>query len=288
MKWDDYRILLAIVRHKKLAPAAKALNLTISTIYRRLEKIEEGRSEPLFRRDDGFYEATELGTELALTAERMEQEVFRAERLVYGEHRDLQGRVTITGPEVLSHFFLARHVPKLCAQHPSLEFEILCGNSVLSLTNREADLALRPFRSSDDALYGRKLADIKWAKYGRKKPGVETSNAPVIGYSQIEFAEKILQSKDVDFPDSQIQTYSNGLVLSASLAANGAGIAVIPMILGEQWPNLKRLSGPLSQSTSELWMVCHKDLRHSARIRVVFDALEEAAQEDLAMFTGES
>lgn len=286
MKWDDYRIILAVVRCRKLAPAAKSLGLTLSTIYRRLEKIEEGCSEPLFRRDEGLYEATQLGSELALAAERMEQEVFRAERLVYGGDQSLQGRVTITAPEVLSQFFLARHLPTLAKLYPNLVFEVLSEDRMLNLANREADLALRPNRPSDDTLVGRKLSDLTWAKYGRKSSETDDAEGPVIGYSQLEFAEKILKSKDITSPDRKIQTYSNGLILSASLAANGAGVAVIPMILGEQWPNLTRLSGPLPQGSSELWIVCHKGLRRNARIRVVFDALGQAAQMDQAKLAG--
>ena len=61
---------------------------------------------------------------------------------------------------------------------------------------------------------------------------------------------------------------------------------MIPMILGEQWPNLIRLSEPLEQGVDELWIVCHKGVRHSARIRVVFDALARAAQMDQAKLAG--
>lgn len=142
-------------------------------------------------------------------------------------------------------------------------------------------------RPGDDALVNRKLSDIKWAKYSRREPAAPKSDARLIGYSQIEFAEKILQSKDSDVPDARMQSYSNGLVLTASLAADEAGIAAIPMVLGEQRPNPIRLSEPLKQSMSELWMVRREDFRHSACIRAVFNALEEAAQAARVMFTGE-
>lgn len=287
MKWDDYKLVLAIARETRLPAAAKALNLTTSTVFRRLDSIELTLKEPIFNRKDGAYEPNNLGHKLTQAAERMEQEVQWTERAIENNSQLLRGRMTITASEALAPFFLARHLPMLTEKHPGLKFDIIAANALVSLASREADIALRPIRPTDESLFGRKLANIRWAIYGSDMQETTDGNQKMIGFSGNQYAEKAMKSQKNQFPDAQIQTKSNSLLLTAALAANGVGQAVVPMVLGEQWPGLRRLSDPHDHEFGELWIVCHQDMRNNARIRVVFDALIEAAKMDRVLLSGE-
>ncbi len=284
MTWDDYRLVLVLARCGRIPEAAERLGVTVSTVFRHLERIEGLLKEPVFFRDRGEYQANELGTEIVLAAERMEQEVRRIARLSDGRNQQIQGKVTITATEVLTPFFVARHVPALLEIHPALEVRVIASNQVLSLEGREADIALRPMRPSDEALFGRKLTDMRWARY--RSRAVEIAGGPAAGtaedYTNTSF---LVQNRNADHVKSRFQ--SNSLLSTAALVASGSGEAVLPMILGEQWHGLQRVSDPIVEKQAELWVVCHGDVRRNARVRVVFDAMVKAAFQDRHLFLGE-
>lgn len=292
MQWDDYKLILTIARSKKLSVAADQIGVTISTMFRKLDRIEDHLKSPVFLRERGVYIPNEVGKELCLAAERMEQEAAQASLKIQGKKNSLVGEVTITASEALAPFFLARHSESLAKKYPDLKLNLMSGNDVLSLSNRDADVALRPVRPNDESLFGRKLSDIRWAVYGDLETKKRLGSSPdvagerFVGFNGNPFAERAMASQISKFPRAQVQTLTNSLLLTASAAANGSGIALLPMILGEQWPGLCRITAPLEHEFGELWVVCHKDMSHNLRIRVVFDALIAGAKSDQMLFIG--
>ncbi len=51
-------------------------------------------------------------------------------------------------------------------------------------------------------------------------------------------------------------------------------------------PELQRVLGDYTPGEVDLWLVTHEELRHSARIRVVWDFIAERAIRDEALFAG--
>ncbi|MBB5516831.1 DNA-binding transcriptional LysR family regulator [Rubricella aquisinus] len=279
--WDDYKLVLSIARARRIAGAAEDLGVTSSTVFRRLAELETRLGHPLFHRDQGQYTPTEQGIPLIDAAERMEQASAAAMRQITGQGAEVKGSVTIAGSEVLAPFFLARHVGVIAAQHRALEITVLAGNQVLSLANLEADIAIRPARPTDPALFGRKLATIRWAVYGPKD-----AEERFIGFAGGALPNRTMSAQKQHLPDHAPQVFSNSLILSASLAVQTGSCVLIPMLLGEQWPGLIRRSDPMAHEFGELWIVCHHDMRKAAKVRLVFDALIEAAKTDRALFEG--
>lgn len=289
LTWNDYKTVLAIAREERIPAAAQALQVTVSTLFRRLEKIEDGLAGPIFTRARGVYRPNELGQGIVLAAERIEQEVAHVERSYLGRDQQLQGKVTIAASEVLAPFFLARHVNAITQDRPGLQVQVLSGNHVVSLANGDADLAIRPRRPTDEQLFGRKLSDIRWAFYGAV--GTLGSDASLhadesVGFAGDPLSEKTMELQLQRLTSEKTALFSNSLILTASLAANSGAKCVLPLLLGEQWPGLERHSAPFSHEFGELWIVCHKDLRQNARVRVVFDHLIEAAKSDRKLFHG--
>ncbi len=289
MTWDDYKTVLAVARSERIPPAADTLKITVSTLFRRLEKVEEDLAGPVFKRTKGVYRPTEIGQQIVLAAERIEQEVAHVERNLLGRDQQLQGKVTIAASEVLAPFFLARHVNAITQTRPGLKVQVLSGNHVVSLANGDADLAIRPRRPTDEQLFGRKLTDIRWAVYGAiGTPKLENvlHASESVGFAGDTLSEKTMELQLRRLKSDKTTLYSNSLILTASIAANSGAQCVLPLLLGEQWPGLARHSAPFEHEFGELWIVCHKDLRQSSRVRVVFDHLIEAAKIDQELFLG--
>ncbi len=281
--WNDYRLILLIARSGRVSEASLALRVAPSTVFRRLERIEAQLETAIFYRDKGTYTPTEFGTELILSAEQMEQATARIERRITSHDQRLSGTVTIATSEVLAAYFVARHVGKIGSEHPNLTFRILGGSNTLSLANREADLAIRPVRPDLDTLFGRKLATIRWAHYSGAPNGRKGQEVGFVGEPRIESA---FGEPARDQGGHQAQYAGNSLVLNARLAEGTGGTTLLPMILGEQCPGLTKVADAPNGPTGELWIVCHEDLRRNARVRVVFDAMIEAARADRTLFEG--
>lgn len=69
-------------------------------------------------------------------------------------------------------------------------------------------------------------------------------------------------------------TCSSGMLVRRAIAA-GLGIGEIPIQLSEL-DGLCRLWPDREYSPYDIWLVTHKDVRHTARVRVVIDAIVDA------------
>ena len=103
---------------------------------------------------------------MVAAAERMEREAIDLDRDLTGRDARLAGRLRITSSETLAYRLLTRHLADFRKSHPGISLELIVDNRLLSLSRREADVALRPTRPDQDDLFGRKLADIAWTVYG--------------------------------------------------------------------------------------------------------------------------
>jgi DNA-binding transcriptional LysR family regulator len=86
--WDDTRIFLAIARAGTLSGAAEAMEMGIATISRRLDRLEQSLSVPLFSRHQSGYRLTDDGEALVEQAEALEYA-----GLAFAEKAKLQGNV---------------------------------------------------------------------------------------------------------------------------------------------------------------------------------------------------
>lgn len=297
LNWDDYRFVLAIARAGGLAGAARTLGVTLSTVYRRLERMEATLAVRLFDRFKDGYVATEAGREIAAAAERMEQEALAADRLVSGQDLRLTGLVRITASETFAACFLARHLPAFQREHPGVEIEIFAESRRLSLADREADLTVRVRRPKEPSLFGRRVGELRWGLYA----GRETA-ARLAGVSDLSDFQSVLftgwegssPSQEVArvlgqmFPDIRYLCRSTSLMTNAAIAASSAAIAPLPCILGELTAGLEPILKPIEGLRAEIWLLTHEDLRRNARIRALMDHLADAAAGDAQIFSGGS
>lgn len=285
--WNDYRLLLHIARRGRVAEAADDLGVTASTVFRRLAAIEAGLGTPIFLKEDGRYLPSDEGSALILAAEKMEQETARVSRTL--SDPSISGTVTITTTEVLSSFFVARHVGTLLKLHPQLSVRVISSDRALDLSRREADVAIRPRAAIPNFCFGRHLATVRWATYIARDTDVSGS---IDAEKQIGFAGdprlgEFLGPLSSDLGDpKQPSLLGSSKILQAAMCAQSDQLATLPLILGESWPGLKRVGAILEAPIGDFWIVCHQDMRRNPRVRAVFDAMIEGARADRHLFEG--
>ena len=97
--WDDLRHFLAVARHGSTIAAAKALNLSQSTVHRRLAELEKRIGRNVVIRHATGYRLTEFGTELQPWAEQVEKAVSALERYLVAANDTPTGSVRVTCSE---------------------------------------------------------------------------------------------------------------------------------------------------------------------------------------------
>jgi hypothetical protein len=66
----------------------------------------------------------------------------------------------------------------------------------------------------------------------------------------------------------------------------GLGIAPLPCFVADRRPSLIRLFPPEEQLRRPLWLLWHRELRQTARVRALVDHLAQALHEERPMFEG--
>lgn len=285
LQWDDVRLFLSLSRSRTVGQAGRALGVDASTVSRRLAALEEALATTLFERSRDGITPTEAAEQLLPVAEEIEQGVARFANQVDQLEREASGLVRVTCPPDVAEVVVAPLLQELLALHPGLRISLSPGESVLDLTRREADLALRTVRPQSGDLVMTRLASARWVLVAAptlaRRLGTlrDFASAPWVGWgeglSQLHVARWF--AKHVRGVEPVVR--SDSLRLQLAVARAGVGVALVPE------PSVKhfqlvpvKLAKPLQQAAAdwpvdELYLVTHRALRDVPRVRVVWDLL---------------
>ena len=292
--WNDLKLVLAIHRAGTLAGGAAELSVNHSTAFRRLNALEERVGTRLFERlPGGAYLPTPEGERFSTTAERVEAETAALDRDVTGRDTRLTGSLRVTSSETLAYAVLTSELARFRQVHPGIVVEMVIDNRVLSLSRREADIALRVTRPKEPDLFGRKLADIGWTLYA--SPVVLERDGPVKALERdfISWGAEVTGIAAADWigehvPGASVVYRASSLINQLTAAREGIGLVLLPCYLGDTDPSLVRAwPKPIPELTRELWIVTHADLRKTARVRAFFDVVGDGLAAKQALFGGQ-
>jgi DNA-binding transcriptional LysR family regulator len=274
----DLEVLLALVRGGTLANAAGRLSADASTVFRTVQRIEKNLGQRLFERTRQGYLPCDVLVKIASHAERIENELEAARAAALTPHQEVSGRVRVTTVDAVLRGLVVPSLPALAARHPLLQMELHATNELLSLTKRDADLALRAIVSSGRPpghLIGRELGRIRFVVCGSRSIPAARRQQPLDRMDWVAPDEAMPEHPSVRwrrkaFPKLAPRHLVDGIVgvVDAVKAGLGAGIVPLFMLRGE--PQLMALSSPLEGCESQLWLLAHPESRHLRRIAVVY------------------
>jgi DNA-binding transcriptional LysR family regulator len=283
--------VLAIARAGTLVAAAGALKLNHSTVFRRLNALEEGLGTKLFERLAAGYQPTEAGHRLIAAAELMEEQALALDRELTGRDTRLSGKLRVTASETMGFRLLTDEIAAFRKQYPGILIELAVDNRVYDLSRREADVALRATKPEQGDLFGRKLVDIHWAlfaapDYLKANPAPVTLKTlgkhQVVGWS-VQAPTKAAAWIDAHVPAESVGFRSSGLINQFMAARAGLGLALLPTYLAAADPALKRAL-TLKDLVTELWLVTHQSLKDTARVRAFMTIVGEEVKHKLSAF----
>jgi DNA-binding transcriptional LysR family regulator len=276
LSWDDFRVVKAIADTRSLGAAARALAINHSTVFRRLAAIEHQFGSRLFERNRGGYALTPCGEEMVRLAARMDADIIAFERQVAGHDLRPSGELRVTTNDTMLVHLMPEVLAAFRRAYPEIVLDMVVSNQALSLSRREADVALRASDAPPEALIGRRLCDIAWAVFGAQAAAQQAFEAADARQSDwVGFGDDLATLKAAKWLGEHAGervVYRISTVLGvAEAAAAGIGLALLPCFIGARTPGLRQLSAPIADLANGLWLLTHADLRQTARVRVFMD-----------------
>jgi DNA-binding transcriptional LysR family regulator len=274
---SDLEIVLAMVRGGTLAEAAQRTRSDPSTVFRALQRLEKNLGQRLFERSRLGYLPVDAAQEIARHAERIEAELEAARAAASGASAAVSGRVRLTTTDSVLRGLVMPCLPSLARAHPHLQLDLRATNELLSLSKRDADIALRATPRPPEHLVGRELGRIHFVVAGRRggtsrrQPALEAQDwiAPdeaMPDHPSVRWRRK-------NHPKLAPRHLVDGIVGVVDAINAGLGIGVVPQFMLEVEPQLKALTEPLEGCESVLWLLAHPESRHLRRIAAVYQHL---------------
>lgn len=284
--WNHARAFLVTAEEGSLSAAARALGMTQPTLGRQVAALEEELGVALFERVGRGLTLTASGVGLVEHVRAMGEAASRVSLTASGQSQSVEGLVTITASEVVAAFLLPPILASLRRSHPALEIKIVASMAVRDLRRREADIAIRSGKPTDPALIATRLRDTPARMYatpgylrsiGNPKTQADLSRADFIGFSDdgdrfldgLNAMGFVLTRKNIPFHTG------NHLVLW-ELVKQGLGVGVIIDEVGDTEPLVERVLPSLPPIPVPVWLVAHREVHTSRRVRLVFDLVAEA------------
>ena len=293
--WSDIALFLAIAEHGTLSAAAEKVGLSQPTLGRRLSALEARLGVSLFARGGRRLKLTDTGAAIMENARRMEREMRAIERMIDVHATGLSGEVTITATEGTGTEWLAPELIEFHQRYPDISINLRVENRTVDLIRREADIALRLGRPTQPDLIARRLVDVAFGLYATRE--YLNGHAPLERIEQLQAHDVIGMWLDGEVPrmnyfgsdavpaaPGRMVFAPNSAQAQMSAARAGYGVAVLSCRWAGMYPELVRVMPDLVVGTTELWLVTHEELKHSARIRAVSDFLVERVVRHRSLF----
>ena len=290
ISWELYRSFLAVLTEGSLSGAARALAVAQPTVGRHIAALERSLGTPLFTRSQTGLLPLESALSLRTYAEAMSNSVAALERAASSQGPGVRGVVRVTASEVIGVEVLPPIIAHLREQHPELQVELALSNKVQDLLQREADIAVRMTRPTQELLIARRIGHVAVGLHAArqyvKRHGAPVTSADLRRHSLIGFDQPtaFIRVAGKSFPALQREAFAmraDSDLAQLALIRSGAGIGFCQVPIAKR-DGLVRVLPKQFTLQLDTWIAMHEDLRNSPRCRVTFDALVDGLREHVA------
>lgn len=282
MNWNDVKFVLAVHEHGTLPEAAEALQVNHTTVWRRIQSLEKEIGAQLFLNDRQGYRLTDVGMDVIHYAKNVADNMDAIDRLVTSQSKELEGVIRLTAPSQAANDLLPSLLKEFQTLYPQIQFELILDNAKLDLEKREADVAIRGAEKVPDNLIGRCLGRISWSLFvheelypGRLMTIDEIKQLPMIGYQGFQSpAGRWYSEYFGNVPKTIICSEPDQ---GQGFAEAGMGVALLPSYIET---SSKKIFVLPQECGIDLWLLTHKEMRTSLKIKTFWEFLLQQLEED--------
>lgn len=282
--WALVQTFLAVVDTGSLSDAARQLSMSQPTAGRQIARMEALCGLDLFHRRARGLVLTDAGAALLPHARSMAEGMRGLSLAAAGRSDRLSGPVRVTASVATAHFYLPPILAKLRAEEPEITIDLVASDETENLLYREADIAVRMFRSRQLDIVTRHLGTLETgafaarsyiARRGRLERYEDLLQHDLVGYDRRDEILRGMRDFGLDAQRDWFATRCDHNVVHWELVRAGCGIGFVQVWVARNDPEVERLVPQVPLPGLPVWLAAHEAVRHTPRICRVWDALAE-------------
>ena len=284
LDWNQLKAFLETAETGSLSAAARKLGLTQPTLSRQVAAIEQSMGVTLFERVGKSMALTPTGLDLLEHARAMGAAAEALSLAATGSSQAVRGVVSVSATDVVASVLLPPLVKKLHDQEPGITIDVIPSNALSDLLRREADIAIRHVKPEQPDLIARLIreatayfyASESWVNaHGHPRSAEDAARLSFVGSDRSGQYLGYLRMHGLPLSEANFSCYADHSVAHWALVRQGMGIGVMMEEIALATPGMVRVLDDLPPVRFPIWLVTHRELRTSKRIRMVFDALAQ-------------
>ncbi|WP_224815207.1 LysR family transcriptional regulator [Hasllibacter sp. MH4015] len=282
--WNQVRAFLATAEEGNLSGAARALGTTQPTIGRQVTALERALGVSLFERTGRGLVLTPSGADMLADVRAMGEAAARISLIAASRSEEVAGRVAISVSDMMAINIMPDILAVLSDNVPEIEVELIVTNDISDLLRREADIAIRHVSSPEPDLISRKInhgfarfyaSESFVARHGAPTRMSEARDMPFIGFGAPQVMVDEMAKRGIALPPGSVKLYSGAIFAAWEMVRAGLGIGIMSDEVARRTDGIVPVLQEEPTLPVDMWLVTHRELRTSRRIRVVWDILVE-------------
>ena len=282
--WNKARAFLVTAEEGSLSAAARALGMAQPTLGRQVDGLEQELGIVLFERVGRGLTLTPSGLELLDHVRDMGEAAGRVSMTALGQSQALEGTICISASETYAVVLLPPIIARLRIMEPGIQVEIVVANHASDLRRREADIAIRNFRPTEPDLIAKRIGDADAVLYatpdyiekiGNPTKPYDLRHADFVNMDHGGMMLKGLNTLGLGLTEANFPLLTESYLVMWELVRQGAAIGILDAHIGDADPVVRRVLPDLEPLVFPIWLVSHRELSTSRRIRRVYDFLAE-------------
>ena len=217
----------------------------------------------------------------------MESEAIGVDQAVLGKDTSLTGPLQVTAINNMASSILMPMFASFSKAHPQVELRIMVSNSDASLSQRDADIAIRLTNSPSETLIGKRIVTVASTIYGSsayiRQIRANGDEPKWLGVECCSF-HKSWTRQSCDGHTHNF--YCDDTLLTIAALREGLGVSYLPCFMGDADPLLERYCDPDPAHNLGLWILLHPDLKRTARVLSFRDHMDNAINQQRDLFAG--
>lgn len=289
LNWDDLRLLAGVGRTGSFSGAAEQVGLSHSSVSRRMRALEASLGVRLFAASENKLSLTAAGEELFLRAEAMADLADTGLRQVQGRDAALRGPIRFATVDATARNLMPC-LQRFSERHPEIELEILVGQSFASLTRSEADVLLRATNDPPDTYVGKCVAHHAFPLLASHALAERyPRDAPLDAYPWVIWGGGMTDAWMAEHvPNAHVVCRANTALMMEEAVRAGIGVGHLAAFGAGRSDDFVQLRPPDASLDLGIWLLTHRDLRRSARVRSFIDFLAAELREQRDLIEGRS
>lgn len=282
--WNQLRAFLATADAGSLSAAARKLGLTQPTLSRQVAAIEARLAVTLFERVGKSMVLTSTGLDLLEHARAMGAAAAALGLAATGRSQAIEGVVSVSATDIVATCVMPALMQALRQHNPGITVEVISSNALSDLRRREADIAIRHVQPDQPDLIARLIGQAEaffyasrgWvAQHGHPRRAEDAARHAFVGSERDGRYLAFLRQHGVVLTEANFSCYADHTTTHWALVCQGLGIGAMQHDIARATPGVMRVLDDVPPVRFPFWLVTHRELRTSPRIRAVFDFLAE-------------